>query len=318
MDEGAWININGVPQWIAIRGRDAAKPVLLFFHGGPGLGICQSAPVFDAWMEDFTVVLWDQPGGGFTGMRSSEPASALNLDRYVRDGIAVAEYARAKLGKRRMVLMGISWGTRLGLNIVRRRPDLFSAYVGTAQVTGRRGDRLGWERAIEIQRGRGNAANVAKLEALGPPPYKSVDDFLIRQQFTNPPQAPMSAAETAKTGAMNKLMVQRRASTPWIPADTPAPGARTYPMFIETLGATFPDRDFEIRELGNDWRIPMFVFQGDNDLNAPEASAREWFEEIRAPLKRYEVIAGAGHNTTLFHEELHVLLRRHVVRIAKA
>lgn len=318
IDEGAWVSINGVPQWIAIRGRDADNPVLLYLHGGPGLGVCQSMPLFDVWTKDFTVVLWDQPGGGFTGMRNKEPASALTFARYVRDGIAVAEHARAKLGKRRIVLMGISWGTRLGMQMAKLRPDLFSAYVGTAQTTGRQGDLVGWRKAIEIQSARGNAANVAKLEALGPPPYRTLDDFMLRQQFTNPPQAPMSALEAERTGAMNRLMAQPRASTPYIPTDTPAPGPRTYPMFMETLGATFRERDWDVRDFGRDWRVPVFVFQGSNDLNAPEASAREWFDSIRAPAKAYEVIEGAGHNTTLFNDELLVLLRRHVLPIARA
>ena len=33
-----------------------------------------------------------------------------------------------------MILLAHSWGTVLGIQMVKRRPDLFAAYVGTGQV----------------------------------------------------------------------------------------------------------------------------------------------------------------------------------------
>src|SRR5471032_1650909 len=35
IDEGRFVDINGMPQWITIRGRDLSNPVLLLLHGGP-------------------------------------------------------------------------------------------------------------------------------------------------------------------------------------------------------------------------------------------------------------------------------------------
>ena len=41
---------------------------------------------------------------------------------------------RARLGKRKLLLVGGSWGSAIGLRMALARPDLFHAYVGTAQV----------------------------------------------------------------------------------------------------------------------------------------------------------------------------------------
>ena len=54
-----------------------------------------------------------------------------------QDGVELAEYLRTHLQKDRIVLVGHSWGSFLGIHMAKQRPDLFSAYVGTGQVVGR-------------------------------------------------------------------------------------------------------------------------------------------------------------------------------------
>ena len=76
IDEGMFVDINGVPQWITIRGRNPKNPVLLLLHGGPGLHMSYLAPVFADWETDFTIVQWDQPGGGATLLKN-RPSSAI-------------------------------------------------------------------------------------------------------------------------------------------------------------------------------------------------------------------------------------------------
>jgi proline iminopeptidase len=312
VDEGRWLDINGQQQWLALRGRSAANPVLLFLHGGPGLGVASMMPLFDDWTRDYTVALWDQPASGFTGAKNTTSQGELSVEGYIRDGIAVADYLMQRFGGRPLVLMGMSWGTRLGLSMIRRRPELFAAFVGTAQPVGRRGDLFGYERALAGLRERGNAAGVEALERIGPPPFARFEDFLVRQQYTNPPAAPMSAIEASRYGAMGKALATSDPGASFIPRDLAGQGTNMA-MFISTLAALWPEWQWEIRDFGVSWPIPMYVFHGSDDLNAPEPLASEWLAQIDAPRKAYEVIDGAGHNTLAFHNELLQLLQKHQV-----
>jgi pimeloyl-ACP methyl ester carboxylesterase len=56
------------------------------------------------------------------------------MDRMAQDGIELAEYLRKHLGKQKIILVAHSLGSIIGNKIVRTRPDLFYAYVGTGQV----------------------------------------------------------------------------------------------------------------------------------------------------------------------------------------
>lgn len=62
---------------------------------------------------------------------SIEPT--LTIDRLTQDGVEVAEFLTRHLHQKKIVLVGASWGTTLGIHMARTRPDLFCAYVGTAQ-----------------------------------------------------------------------------------------------------------------------------------------------------------------------------------------
>ncbi len=136
VDESGFVPIGGIDQWIATQGRDADNPAIVYLHGGPGEAQSPFLEEFAQWERSFTVVNWDQRGSGKTygkygaatlAMATAEQA----VETLTRDAIAVVEYAQRRLRKRKVILVGQSWGSILGLLAVKRRPDLFYAYVGT-------------------------------------------------------------------------------------------------------------------------------------------------------------------------------------------
>ena len=314
IDEGAFVNINGVEQWITIRGQDLSNPVLLFLHGGPGIGQAYMAPAFAAWEKNFTLVQWDQPGGGFTQLKNRDNAGAMTIERFRKDGLAVTEYALKRLHQRKLVLVGNSWGTLLGIEMIKARPELFSAYVGSSQAVGSEGNKLGFELALKAARERNDATAVVALEKVGPPPYETFEAFFTRQQYSNPPALPPSAAETAA------------AAQTWSFMATPPPADAKYiafkeglaPMevwgnFVEVQKSTFRETwSWEARALGMKFAMPVFIYQGELDINTPALTARKYYDDIQAPKKGFELIAGAGHNTIAFQAELLRLISRDV------
>jgi pimeloyl-ACP methyl ester carboxylesterase len=68
----------------------------------------------------------------------------------------------------------------------------------------------------------------------------------------------------------------------------------------------------ELEKLGPDFKVPVFVFQGERDLQAPASLAGAYVDSIQAPAKGFVVIPGAGHATAFFSEELLALLNTYV------
>lgn len=315
VDEGRFISINGAEQWVTIRGSDSDNPILLYLQGGPGIGAAFMAPVFFDWEDEFTIVLWDQPGGGFTDMRNPNNPGEQSLDRYANDAIAVAQYALHRLGQDKLIVFGNSWGTQLGLELIHRRPELASAYVGVAQAVGLRGWVRGYELALDAARARGDVAAVAALEAAGPPPYADFGAFMARQMNVMPPGVPASEAENAASAAFNALVfAPAPAGASWIAPIAPPQGYDFGAVFMRTAQAMAPVwQDMEIRDYGRAFSMPVFVFQGGDDLNTPVELARQWVGEIEAPAKAFEIIPGASHNTIVFHERILEMMRLHVL-----
>ena len=114
-------------------GEQRLNPAILYLHGGPGEAQSPFLREFLPWEEAFTVANWDQRGSGKTYGRNGPATTGMTMDQMVQDTIEVADHVRKRLGKKKIILVGQSWGAMLGVHVVKRRPDLFGAFVGTGQ-----------------------------------------------------------------------------------------------------------------------------------------------------------------------------------------
>ena len=310
IDEGAFVDVHGVPQWLVLRGDDRSNPVLLIVSG-PGFGYAALAPFFAAFERTFTLVHWDQPGAGFTFGKNGD-VGELTFERLVRDGIRVAELACARLGVQRLALLCISGGTAIGLQMAQRRPRLFSAYVGTGQfVDWRKQDAESYSLLLERARTRSDAVMLAELEALGPPPYGDANGDARKSKYAGAPTAsegaafaelvPLVAAATAGQPPDAKYLAH---GVPW-----PEPRARSLAAYIALRDELIA---FDARKLRAHFHVPMFFVQGADDFYSVTAEVASYAAEIDAPHVQLITIDGAGHSVMFVRTEFMAALERHV------
>ena len=127
--------INGVDQWLLIRGLDKKNPVLLFLHGGPGTAQIAIMRNYQKILERyFVVVQWDQRGAGLSGMEPVD-AKTFTKEQFVADGLAITQYLRERFGLEKIFLAGHSWGSALGYILAVRHPEYFQAFAGIGQIS---------------------------------------------------------------------------------------------------------------------------------------------------------------------------------------
>lgn len=305
--ETTFVSLGGVPQWIQIRGDDRKNPVLLVVHGGPGVSVSPVSALLRPWEKYFTVVLWDQRDAGKTFVRNG-PDREMTLSRVAKDGIELSAFLRRHLGKRKIVVLGISWGTMVGLRMAHDRPDLFSAYVGTGQVVSiAEKEPVDYDATMARLRAAHDEAGIRALTAAGRPPYRSVDQIMVERSLSD----------------RHDIASERNLLGNMLPVALVAPGWSLWDLY-ETLqapkyaeAATFDaDASYDARQLGTRYALAFFIINGSEDHITPTDLAKRYFDTIQAPTSAFVVIAGAGHSAAITEPDR--FLRALVTRVRPA
>lgn len=293
------IEVNGDVQNIRVRAAKKGLPVVLFLHGGPG--VCDRHNVLryhSDLAEKFTLVCWDQRGSG----KSYHPdikKSVPKVSDYVDDVIFLAEYLAGKFGVRSVAAVGHSWGSIIGVLAVSARPDLFWAYVGEGQfVDGDRNEEGSYLFCLEEARKRGDKKALAALEKGAPvdgvyPDNKSMmtqRDCLSRYG---------GAIYGGKQGLVKGLLMPLLRTKEYTLGDIVkyAQGATylTDVMWSDVVA----QRLSGIRRLD----VPVVITQGRHDYNTPSAIAREWFDALEAPAKKWIWFENSAHSPDIEEPE---------------
>lgn len=289
--EQMFVQIGGIPEWITIKGKDRNNPVVLVLHGGPGDALSPYADsMYAGWDKSFTLVQWDQRGAGRTFTRngpSIEPT--MTVERIAQDGIEVAQFLTGHLNQKKIIILGVSWGSIVGVYMAHARPDLFYAYVGSAQMVNWQEDlSAGYARVLGMARAAGNQSAITALTAIGPPPWHSLAKWPVYRKWERLYQAKLA------TSPPNNATISPEYASP----EEQAQYAEADDFsFMHFWGRTLsgPLTKVDLPALGKTFAIPFFIIQGQEDLTAAPELAKAYFDSIRAPGKQFYLAPGTGH-----------------------
>jgi pimeloyl-ACP methyl ester carboxylesterase len=291
VEEASYVAIGGLEQWITIRADNESNPVLLLLHGGPADVQSPFASTYAPYEKAFVLVQWDQRGAGRTFAKNGP--GGVTLDKQIADGIELSEWLHERFPGRDLVVLGHSWGSIIATGMVQRRPDLFSAYVGTGQVAA-------WADTVQFQfdflkeryREEGNAAGLATLEGIGKPDPRNVGQYF---GFSRPIRKYMNSSDTAWFADMQQLAIangETEVSIQGTSEGMRASGAALVGSMVTT----------DLPATAAAFAVPYYVIQGRHDLSAPTPLAEAYFAGVIAPRKRMVVIEDAGHFALATHQ----------------
>lgn len=290
------VPIGGINQWIHVRGQNVDNPILLFIHGGPGIASIPIAREFQApWERHFTVVQWDQRGAGKTYATNDRELQrrTMSVARMEQDALEVVNYLRQRFRRNKILVVGHSWGSLLGLWLAREHPDIIDAYVGVAQVVNPKVNELtAYEDALEVARKRNLPDAIRDLESIQPYPSPDVDrrKGSIAQSWQAELLGP--PADRKRFLDMRRILSTLLTAPEYSLLDVYG-FVRAQLFSIEIL---IPEvREMDITTLGSDFRVPIFFFQGRHDPYCRPGLIEEYAETITAPRHELVWFDDAGH-----------------------
>lgn len=277
-------SIGGIDQWINVRGQDRANPMILFVHGGPASPITPTMWQFQRPIEEyFTVANYDQRGAGKT-YGETDPdtvAGTIRIDRYVDDAIEVAEHLRRRYGKRKLILMGHSWGTIVGMKAALKRPDLFYAYVGIGQVINvRENERISFDYALAQAKAHANREALKEMATIAPYPG---DQPITRERIVVARKWPQYYGGLSAFRSSSGYFFDG----PLLSPEYDRKQVRDIDQgSLLTLGRVLPEFvqvDFSSVKR---FPIPVVMFLGRHDYTTPTAPLEAWLAQVKAPSKQ--------------------------------
>jgi proline iminopeptidase len=278
------LTLGGARQVVNVRGSDRDNPLLIFIHGGPGSVEMPIAWSFQRpWEDFFTVVQYDQRGAGRSYPLNDPVALAptLSLERYRDDAIELIEALQRKYGKRKVILLGHSWGSMVGLSVAIKRPDLLYAYVGMGQsVDVREAERVGMAWTEEQARKRGDKEALAAIAAIRP--YPDSGPFTIDQADGWRKYAIRYGSLAAYRPDARFYLRAPRLSPEYTPDDIKS-WDKGSGYTVTTLWPRMADISFlDVNRM----EVPVIMLLGRHDITTPSPIVANWMDKLSAPSKR--------------------------------
>ena len=190
------------------------------------------------------------------------------------------------------MLVGHSWGTAIATEMLKKRDDLFLAYVGTGQIAS-------WAESVQwqfdyLKRKAGSTNDnelLAELLKIGEPDPNNTEQYFgfnkhLRKYFCDADKKWLQdLREFAKTAPKNEL-------------DNLIGGMN---FSGQTLLPFQKQENLSAKSLN--FKVPYYIIQGREDLFTPTEPVIKYFEQVVAPKKEIAIIEDAGHFALVTHKE---------------
>lgn len=316
IDQKQYVTIGGIEQWVTIKGDNINNPVILFIHGGPGSTMSHyDNNMYGKWEKEFTLVHWDQRGAGKTYGRNTPPEinedywieNPLTVEQMKNDGIELTKYLINHLKREKVILLGTSWGSILGVEMATSNPELFYAYLGHAQFV-KFSDNINdaYHKTFEFAKTTNDIEDIQKLESLGKPPYNNAKNYGQLLRVVKKYERKNSLAAPKNWFTISSEYDNVKDSNHRHEGDD-----YSFIHFVghDKLGieSMVSNINFNINALNFD--IPIYFIQGEEDILTSKEINKPYFDKITARKKEYYVLPNSahGHNQSVIDKQYEVV-----------
>lgn len=253
--------------------------------------------------KEFIVAHWDQRGAGKSNPLDFD-GSTMTLAQFQQDAHGLTLYLKEKFQKKKIYILGHSWGTIIGAMLARSTPEDYHAYIGVSQVVHfRKANHIAYAWLKEQVQGRSDPRETQRLESLGLPPFldhgthvrfaKMVDQYggSMDIGFARTALAAVFAPEYRLSDYIATIRGANRGSGPM------------WPEYIR----------FDALADAAEIETHVFLLSGSDDYNTPVALVQQYHDALKtAGLKEMILFEDAAQppffsQPEAFHEALRMI-----------
>lgn len=304
ISEKTWVDINGVQQGMFLKGKDTSNPVLLFLSGGPGIPDYFLTTETDTGLEDvFTVCYWDYRATALSYSSECKEKDC-TTGQFVQDAVAVTDYLQESFGQEKIYLMGHSFGTYIGLLTAQTAPEKYYAYIAMSQIANQPQSELVAYNTIKTEYAKqGNRKMVKKLEN-----YQTdiADTAWLRSWFAAPIRdKAMHELGGGTTSGMKSVITGIFLPILRCTDYTQAERIRIWQgkAFVQQSQVAYDRMEFVAMDNVPVLKIPIYFLAGKQDLTCNYTMQKEYYKQVKAPLKGFYTFEHSAHSPLLEEPE---------------
>lgn len=319
IQESTYIDIDGMKQYIQIRGENIENPVMIFIHGGPASPMGYVSAYYQRELESqLTIINYDQRGCGRTYYANDCDTNA-DINLLVDDLNSIVEYAKERFGKDNVIISGHSWGTVIGSIYVQEHPENVSCYIGVSQITNLYENKLNVARtALEKDEIKGTEDEqklrelIKRMSQVSKYDDMSIDDLSQLVSITSKHiacEGEMSGLSQMITGITSPDM--NFDDVKWFMSQMDT--EKFFSQNREIMEYAF--FGFDIDTLSKAYDVPVYYLAGKSDYAVCQKDVEAYYENIEAPDKDFYWLENTGHsmfmdNPKLYCDTIKVILSK--------
>ncbi len=286
INESMYVDINGTKQWINIYGENKDNPVLLYLHGGPGSPTSDIDYAFTRkWADVYTIVTWNQRNCGKSYDKNQNDI-VITKDLLMEDGKEMTEFLLKYLSKEKITILGHSWGSIYGANLVIEHPEYYDAFIGTGQLV----DFDENEKRFKEEATKWAKGDIEAMKIVGQltPEKITIEHYMVKNTLMNKYGYGMM-----KDGTDYNIFATILFNPNYTVADWFKYFFRDTSVYMK-FNMSDELKMFSLKGR-YDYSIPYYNINGDKDYQTNFEIAGEYFEKVNAPEKKLYIMEDTSH-----------------------